>query len=448
MKKIILNIVLILGIISLHSCFKEDNEIFDDSSANRLMEAQREYDKLLSAPENGWVMDYYAGLEGGRLGGYQVLCKFDNGQVTIAGAYTVGDYKTIGEKIQSSYTLNRIQGPTLSFATYNKALHPYADPGSMTDPYGYGGDFEFMIMKASKDEFILRGIKQRQVVVMRPMEVGKDWDEYCQDVVKLQEIFPDFTRFSVEKSGQHTGYVTLWAGDNEMHDTDREDIQITKYAVTDRGINLYDSLTVGGNVLKRLIWDKANNKFVDMNATSNVELKPVYIGIDDLAGTYTADADNFENPVTVTLTATDKGTLRVSKEFFQALNPNINYEFEIEVYGKNKFGIKTQKLDEHPLPGGVKVNVTKLAVTTQTSVLFGSSTQYNTVRAYDGSWYRGTTEKPEIRFLQSSYMSIFFPVYIVGVRLLKFDRDTSMGSRDIVDTYKMTTISNIVLTKQ
>lgn len=444
MKKIIFNITLIVSLLLLQSCLKEEENIFGKSSAERLIEMQLEYEKLLSSPENGWVMDYYAGFEDGRLGGYQIMCKFNEGRATMAGAFTMGKYEKVGEVIESSYTISRMQGPCLSFNTYNTVLHPFADPGSISDPYGYGGDFEFVIMKATKEEIIMQGIKQKQVIVMRPMEVNKDWNEYCAEVVELKETLANYTRFSVEKAGQHEGFMTLWAGDNEIHDTDRPDIQISKYAVTNVGINLYDSLCVNNNTIKRLVWDKTNSKFVDMDKSTNVELVPTFIQYKQLIGKYMVTTDNFEDPVEVEFKEKGDGkTIRVSSDFLRKFDEDLDYEFDIEVYENNALGIKTQILDKDPETG----YVTKLAVATRTNILWTASAGYNATRPYSGSWYRYSQEKPELRFLQTSFTGLFFPTYIVGIRVVVFKNETSLSSSDVISN-KTVVISNPIFVKQ
>lgn len=429
---------------SLQSCLKEEENIFGKSSAERLMEAQAEYEELLSSAENGWVMDYYAGFGEDRIGGYQVICKFEKGKATMAGAFTMGNYKKIGEKIESSYSINRMQGPCLTFGTYNTILHPFADPGNVTDPYGYGGDFEFIVIKASKEEFVLKGIKQKQIVVMRPMKAEKDWDQYCAEVVELEKTLSNYTRFSINKSGQHVGYTTMWTGDNEMHDTDRSDIKISKYTVTNEGINLYDSLNINNNVLKRLVWDKENSKFVDLDKGTNIELIPTFIQFQQLLGKYLVTTDNIEEPVEVEFR--DKGdgkTIRVSSDFLRAFDENLDYEFDIEVGENNQLGIKTQTLELDPKTG----YATKLAVATRLNFIIGNSSGYHATYPYSGSWYRYSPDKPELRFLPTTYVTLIFPTYVVGIRVVEFKNQTTVSNGDVIKN-KTVTISNPIFVKQ
>lgn len=442
--KNIFALIFIFSLLCLQSCLKEEEDIFGQSSAERLIEAQKEYEKILASAENGWTMDYYTGLEGNRIGGYQIICKFEGGKATMAGAFTLKDYKTVGEKIESSYTINRMQGPCLSFNTYNTVLHQFADPNGVSDPYGFAGDFEFVIVKATKEEIILRGVKYKHTIVMRPMEPAKDWDEYCQEVVKLKEEISQYTRFEVNKSGQTAGYVTIWGTDSQMHDTDREDIYVENYTVDNKGIRLYSPLTIGGNTINELTWDKDNAKFIDSNQNTGVELAPISIKFEQLLGTYEVTGHNFDEPIEVTLTdAGDGKNIRVSSNFLRTINEDLDYEFTIEVYDNNRLGIKTQSLGKKP---GSNTFYT-LAVCVSTNLILGTTNGYNASYPYSGSWYRFSAEKPELRFLSSTFTSLIFTSTILGVRVLETRKENSVASGDIVGT-RSAVINSPIFTKK
>ena len=80
--------LLLLGACSLH----EEENFFNDSSANRMSEALKSYKEILVAPENGWLMQYYPG-NNQAFGGYNLLVSFDeNGSATIADELTAVSY--------------------------------------------------------------------------------------------------------------------------------------------------------------------------------------------------------------------------------------------------------------------------------------------------------------------------------------------------------------------
>ena len=73
MKKI-LNILLILALSVIYtSCSNEVDDVFDKSSALRMQEALKNYKAVLTAPANGWLMEYYGNTD---YGGYNMFVKF------------------------------------------------------------------------------------------------------------------------------------------------------------------------------------------------------------------------------------------------------------------------------------------------------------------------------------------------------------------------------------
>lgn len=441
--------LLLLGLLFFSSCRKEEDNLFDKSAAERLMEAQEEYKALLVSAENGWLMDYYAGGEGAdRIGGYQIICKFeDSGKVTMAGAYTTGTYSTLGEKVESSYQITRMQGPCLSFSTYNNALHPFGDPGNETNEDGYTGDFEFVIMEASAQEVVMRGIRQKQIVVLRPMAQEKGWDEYCAEAAAVRAAIADYTRFEIRKSGTTAGFFTIWTSDSQIHDADGrgDDIIITNYVVTNSGIRLYNPLEIGDDAIEQLEWDFTSSKFTDVNTSANVEALPMTISFQQLLGTYSVTSDNFDTPVTVQIR--DKGdgkTLRVSADLLYSLNPALNYEFDIQVYENNRLGIVSQTLGQNPNSG----NYIKLAVATRVLILgLISSDGYSDTIPYQGIWYRSAPENAELRFLKSSTSSFFSVTTTLGFRICEFTSESGVSTSNLVSTMTAT-ISNPIFVKQ
>ena len=68
--------LLALVCLGLQSCLFQEEDYFDDSSANRATADVKRCSELLEAAPNGWVMEYYVGKDYS-LGGITLLCKFD-----------------------------------------------------------------------------------------------------------------------------------------------------------------------------------------------------------------------------------------------------------------------------------------------------------------------------------------------------------------------------------
>ena len=82
-KNITIYLLLALACLGLQSCLFQEENYFDDSSANRATADVNRCSELLKAAPNGWVMEYYIGKDYS-LGGITLLCRFDGQRVTMA----------------------------------------------------------------------------------------------------------------------------------------------------------------------------------------------------------------------------------------------------------------------------------------------------------------------------------------------------------------------------
>ena len=80
MKKTIAILLSVSCLFGLNSCFKTEEDIFDQSPAQRLNKLTSDYREVLSGSENGWVLQYFASETEQ---GYPFVMKFDkSGKVT------------------------------------------------------------------------------------------------------------------------------------------------------------------------------------------------------------------------------------------------------------------------------------------------------------------------------------------------------------------------------
>lgn len=395
-----------------------------------------EYDKLLSSAPNGWVMDYYAEEEEAKIGGYQILCSFSKGKVTMAGAYTPlkNTFPPMGEEHSSSYSIIDMQGPVLSFNTYNPVMHGFADPGTIFDMDGYAGDFEFVVINASDKLIEMKGVKHNLKIIMRPMEENKDWKEYCNEVKALETELKKYTRFQVFQSGSQIGMTTLVMANNKLHNTEEVNLEEAKYAVSNKGINLYNPIHINKYTLDMFTWDKENSKFVATGENAAVEMIPISLNYQQYLGTYKVMADNIEDPITVTISKVEgEQKLRVSKEF-------LGHEFDIKIVG-DRLDITGQVL--HTTPEG---NNIRLGVYTTTSLIIAESAAYSATLPLSGSWFKGGAEKPELRFYPTTSISLIFVTYAWGFRVIEY-KGTSTDNNNIL-SFKSPIYTNPIFTKQ
>ena len=258
--------LLLLGACSLH----EEENFFNDSSANRMSEALKSYKEILVAPENGWLMQYYPGNHQA-FGGYNLLVSFDeNGSATIADELADAD-----KSVTSLYTLKQSAGPALTFDSYNDIMHLLSEPVG-----GLGGDFEFTIMSAAPDKVVMSGTKTRNMITLTPMPKERTWPSYLEGVLANQDaIF--LGTFKLMVNGKEVGSVvqdynvfTLTYNGADERDPKVE----IPFLYTDEGIKLYEPIIINGVAMSAFKSDVASVSFVCADAGVDAKLEAFYPG--------------------------------------------------------------------------------------------------------------------------------------------------------------------------
>ena len=332
MKKVLLYIMVVFGMMSMQSCLHDDKELFEESAAERLEYATQETKQILESSMSGWALQYYLGDEYSG-GGMTYLLKFKDGKAD-ATIDLLGDPSNISH---SSYDVIKDQGPVLTFNTYNEWMHYFANPN--TDGTTSGGDFEFVVMRVSNDTIDLKGRTTGNKMRLVRLPEDTDWETYLNTIADFEEDM--FASYHVKVDGTDQGLVTFDADNRKLTYTDASKKVVSyPYCVTPTGI-----------VTPKALVDNASNfetkeGELTMNATDaangkSVALEPAYtpdyvlknIGSsfkfgDDAyeknvklfkadAFTYTSDADwltvvSDENGLTIKATANNEGHPRVA----------------------------------------------------------------------------------------------------------------------------------------
>lgn len=151
-KHIFLYLLLAMPSFLLQSCLKDQEDIFDKPSSERMEEyLQAAQDTLVNAPY-GWAMDYYP-ESNQSYGGFAYTIQFTKDNATVRFENNPDD----GTET-SLYKMKEDDGPVLSFDTYNTFLHNYATPAS-GQYRGKEGDFEFVIDSIGSDVVKVHGKK-------------------------------------------------------------------------------------------------------------------------------------------------------------------------------------------------------------------------------------------------------------------------------------------------
>lgn len=202
-------------------CTNEEDDIFDQSAAERLELAKTETIKLLCAAPAGWAMQYFA--DNTDNGGITLLMDFStDGGVTIGACNEFTSNQFVTER--SAFTTIADAGPVLTFNSYNQLLHIFADP--QDDGVGYNGDYEFIIMDTSDPELVkLRGKKTEVDILLKRLPEGTDWESYASKLAGL-----DKATFSA------TFPLLLTAGEEE-------------FTVSGMGTGVFHLVPVGGDAV-------------------------------------------------------------------------------------------------------------------------------------------------------------------------------------------------------
>lgn len=179
--------LVIIGLLTatFAACSRDEESLFDKPAAIRAQEAIENAFDVLTSQEAGWEMAYFPNLEN-TAKGYNMVVKFKkDGSVSATAKNSTTTMNKIVTDSASTWQVKSDYGPILSFDTYNKVLHAWADPGS--DGSGLLGDYEFLILKATPELVLLKGKKHSAYSVLRPVK-NSDVAAYFTASEKMQKL--------------------------------------------------------------------------------------------------------------------------------------------------------------------------------------------------------------------------------------------------------------------
>lgn len=167
MKRFLKIFTVMVAAVSLASCLKNQDDVFDEPGAIRMQEAIKAYKDTLGASTNGWILQYYPNHKYvPSIGGLNYWLKFDNDQtVEVWTNYQFGG----GKVTVSLYDIISDQGPVLTFNTYNNIMHYFTTPSS-NFYQGAESDYEFVILGYSDGCFKLKGRKYGSIMYLNRIE--------------------------------------------------------------------------------------------------------------------------------------------------------------------------------------------------------------------------------------------------------------------------------------
>ena len=125
MKKNIITVSLFAALaMSFTACVNEEDDLFDQSAAERLNQSKVTYTERFASSEAGWIMEYYpTNYDQAPQGlGYLLLADFNNdGSVKMAMNNRFSGNTYLEDT--SLWEIITDTGPVLSFNTFNKCIH-------------------------------------------------------------------------------------------------------------------------------------------------------------------------------------------------------------------------------------------------------------------------------------------------------------------------------------
>ena len=265
-RTVIAALLAVFAALSFSSCVRDEEPIFDQSASVRLQNALKDAQTVLVGAENGWRMLYYPDPDQA-YGGYLYTMKFSQEDVEIWGDLFEGSVKSL-------YKMTTDSGPVLSFDTGNYVFHYFATPsGSQKNLYNESGryqarkgDFEFLIISASKDEVVLKGKRSGNKIVMRPLAAGATPEAVAQAAATCGEsVFVSSFNGTI---GDDEATVTLKLGTRnavlnltgEKYAEDETASASVPYLYTENGLLFYNPVELGPYTITGFTWDVDTRK--------------------------------------------------------------------------------------------------------------------------------------------------------------------------------------------
>ncbi|MBP5217317.1 MAG: DUF4302 domain-containing protein [Bacteroidales bacterium] len=356
MKRILSYVLItVVASMSLVSCLYQEEDLFDKSSSLRMAETLVDIRNVLTGSSQGWVMYYYpnggAGFNAGTqgIGGYVLTMTFTDSQVTAWNEKVPGSDTSL-------YKLTNDDGPVLAFDSFNNSLHYFATPsGSSSNLYGetgnyqaYKGDFEFLVLKHSPEEIILKGKRSLNYYKMYPLTVSPE--EYVSQTVETSELV-FMSSFDGLFNGQ-PAHITLDLNARQATITlngDEENAKTVAYNFTPEGIRFYEDVKMGGNTFSSFKFDRDKATLISTEYPDFVlqgSLPEGWSSYSSFLGTWTLNLNNGETLTGVQL----KENVAGKSILIGGLHDKFDVFAEYDL-GTGTISIQTQHVAEDPETG-------------------------------------------------------------------------------------------------
>lgn len=245
--------ILCLTALTLASCQIEQEDNFTRSSSERLQDAMDQVKQTLRSSEYGWEFDYYPG---GALayGGITYVVKFDSLTADVSCSLLPDSTAT------SFYRITNDNGPVLTFDTYNELLHFFSTPSSR-EYEAKGGEFEFVVNEITDTLITFYGKKTRNTMYMRRIKAPVP--DYADKTIHLFDSIAEGFKGQIGTAAVE-GSINF--GNRRLSVVANADTTSMPFTFTNKGIRLYQPVTIGGKTISSLDYSISNNLFTSADA--------------------------------------------------------------------------------------------------------------------------------------------------------------------------------------
>lgn len=283
MKKLY-NICFLLALLAFASCSSEQEDLFDQTAAERIDTAIKEDLAVLRGAKNGWMMEYYPS-ESKMFGGYTLLVSFQEDGTAKVACDLFGEDKVV----TSQYEVKQSAGPILTFDTYNEIFHFFSEPSNFMDigetGDGMEGDYEFLLIDCTPERVVLKGKKTGSKMIMSPVPENVSWTQYLGDVVEIaKSAYPALYDVKLGELTQYTVKQEYHIFILENKDGSQKKLP---FVYTTEGIKFYEPVEIGGRQVQSLSWDENAMTYSNENIIIQAQELPAgYKRYEDFLGNY------------------------------------------------------------------------------------------------------------------------------------------------------------------
>lgn len=259
-RNILIYLFLMLPLLLMQSCLKNQEDIFDEASTVRLNAYLNDAKKTMTDAEHGWLFEIFPHSTQ-KYGGYVYTVDFDS--LTA----TVGTELSPDKFVTSYYKMTNEVGPAFTFDTYNELMHFLSDPSSSMYQ-AYGGDFIFIIDSVSTDVIKVHGYRSLNTMYLRKLTVPAS--TYIASVIDFKKAFSDayYTEITGTFNGKDlTGTVTTT--NPSITFTIGDDVVTTAFVYTDKGFRLYTPIMIDGVSFNELEFDVDSHTYKGTDSKGN-----------------------------------------------------------------------------------------------------------------------------------------------------------------------------------